>query len=187
MSGAAGAVGQAAVQLAKSFGASVIGLVRNADELEVAKPTNLNAIARSDKGDLANVVLESTNGKGGDLALNGVGASIMASLFEALGERGRQVVYSSAGGREFSLDIASFYQKQHTLLGLTTQSLGAVDCAAILNQIGPLFESGALKPSGIAERFSLDDARAAYLRVGSGRAGKVVLDMPEVKTWVGPR
>lgn len=181
VSGAAGAVGQAAIQLAKSAGASVIALVKNADELWVTKAGNIDAIARSDTDDLEAVVDQATGAKGADLALNGVGGIIMASLFNSLGKGGRQVVYSTVGGREFSLDILSFYQKQHVLLGLTTQSLDAVKCAAILNQIGPLFESGALKPSVIAERFPLSDARAAYLRVASGRAGKVVLEMPGEK------
>ena len=70
-----------------------------------------------------------------------------------------------------SLDILSFYQKQHVLLSLTMQSLDAIKCAAILNQIGPLFESGALKPPVIAERFALADAHAAYLRAASGGQG----------------
>ena len=95
----------------------------------------------------------------------------MASLFRSQGKRGRQVVYSTVGGRDFSLDILSFYQTQHVLLGLTMQSLDAIKCAAILNQIGPLFESGALKPPVIAERFPLADAHAAYLRVASGGQG----------------
>ena len=88
VSGAAGAVGQVAIQLAKSAGASVIAPIKNADELWVAKAGNIEAIAQSDNCDLEAVVHKATRTKGADPALNGVGASIMPSLFKSLGQRG---------------------------------------------------------------------------------------------------
>lgn len=179
VSGAAGAVGQAAAQLAKAKGASVIGLVKGADEAGPHTSPFLDAIAQSEANNLEAVVREATQGRGADLALNGVGSSIMATLFQSLAEHGRQVVYSSVGGREFALDIASLYRKQQALLGMTTQFLDASQCAAILNEIAPLFESGKIKPSGIVQRFPLSRAREAYQRVASGRSGKVVLGLQD--------
>jgi NADPH2:quinone reductase len=123
------------------------------------------------------VVRGATSGRGADLALNGVGSSIFGSLAGSLAVGGRQVVYSVAGGREFTLDLLSFYQKQFALFGLSTQRLDVTDCAAILNEIAPLFESGALKPPAIGERFPLSEAAQAYSRVASGKGGKVVLVM----------
>jgi NADPH:quinone reductase len=177
VSGAAGAVGQAAIQIAKAKGARTIALVRDATELGIARASNVDAIAQSDQENLESVTREATDGRGADLALNGVGSSIMSSLLTALGARGRQVVYSTAGGREFPLDILSFYQKQAVLLGLNTGVLDATECARILNEMTPLFESEALRPSVIAERHPLAEAAEAYARVTSGKAGKVVLVM----------
>jgi NADPH:quinone reductase-like Zn-dependent oxidoreductase len=57
-------------------------------------------------------------------------------------------------------------------------ALDATECAAILNELTPLFESGALKPPVVAEQFPLSDAAKAYEHVASGQAGKVVLVMP---------
>jgi NADPH:quinone reductase-like Zn-dependent oxidoreductase len=120
------------------------------------------------------VVREATNGKGADLALNGVGGSIFGTLLEALAVEGRQVVYSAAGGREFPLDLLSLYRNQFALFGLDTQKFDATRCAGILSNLAPLFESGALKPPKIAERYKLSQAREAYGRVASGRDVKVV-------------
>jgi NADPH:quinone reductase len=177
VSGAAGAVGQAAIQLAHAKGARVVALVRDASELWVSQSTAVQAIAQSDQGNLEELVRGATSGRGADLALNGVGSSIFGSLAGSLAVGGRQVVYSVAGGREFTLDLLSFYQKQFALFGLSTQRLDVTDCAAILNEIAPLFESGALKPPAIGERFPLSEAAQAYSRVASGKGGKVVLVM----------
>jgi NADPH:quinone reductase-like Zn-dependent oxidoreductase len=177
VSGAAGAVGQAALQIARAKGAHVVALVRDASERERLKSTAVEAIAQSDKADLEAVVRQATRGKGADLALNGVGSSIFASLAAALGLGGRHILYSVVGGREVTLDILSFYRSQFSLLGLDTQKLNATDCAGVLKELVPMFESGALKPPVIAQRYPLSDAAAAYNRVAAAKTGKVVLVM----------
>ncbi len=178
VSGAAGAVGQAAVQLAHAKGAHVIALVKDASQSWVSESSTVEAIAQSDKRDLDTVVRQVTNGRGANLALNGVGATIFGSLLGALGVAGRQVVYSVAGGREFALDILSFYKNQSILMGLDTQKLDVTVCAGILNEIGPLFESKALNPPVIGGRYHLCEVVQAYVRVVSGKGGKIVFVMP---------
>ena len=138
----------------------------------------VEAIAQSDRADLAEIVRETTNGRGVDLALNGVGSSIFADIVGALAIGGRQVVYSVAGGRESTLDILSFYKHQLVLLGLDTQKFDVTYCADILNELTPLFESGALKPPTIGAPFPLSDAVLAYSRVAAGGAGKIVFVLP---------
>jgi NADPH2:quinone reductase len=107
VSGAAGAVGQAAIEIARAKGAHVIALIKDGDARWVSESGAVRATAQSDLGDLNRVVREATNGKGADLALNGVGGSIFGTLLEALAVEGRQVVYSAAGGREFPLDLST--------------------------------------------------------------------------------
>ncbi len=174
VSGAAGAVGQAAIEIAHAKGAHVVALIKDADARWVSESGAVRATAQSDQGDLNRVVREATNGKGADLALNGVGGSIFGTLLEALAVEGRQVVYSAAGGREFPLDLLSLYRNQFAIFGLDTQKFAATRCAGILSNLVPLFESGALKPPKIAERYKLSQVREAYGRVASGRGVKVV-------------
>jgi NADPH:quinone reductase-like Zn-dependent oxidoreductase len=177
VSGAAGAVGQAAIQLAHANGVHVVALVKDEAELWVTETRGVNAVADSERDDLETVVSAVTDGRGADVALNGVGASIFRSIMEALGPRGRQVVYSAVGGREFALDIIPFYRKNQTLFGLNTQTMDAIQCARVLDVLTPLFESGALQPPEIGERYPLVKAAEAYARAASGKAAKVVLEM----------
>jgi NADPH:quinone reductase len=177
VSGAGGAVGQAAIQLAHAKGGRVVALIKDASELWVSKSAGVEAIAQSDHGNLEDVVRQATNGKGADLALNGVGSSVFGPLFLALAVGGRQVIYSTAGGREFTLDLQAVYKKQFKLFGLDTQKLDATECAGILSEIGPLFQSGALRPPVIGERYPLSDVAKAYGRVASGSGGKIVFVM----------
>lgn len=181
VSGAAGTVGQAAAQIAHARGARVVALLKNAKEGDASRFPGAEAVATSDEGNLESVVREATGGRGADLALNGVGASVFGSIMAALAVRGRQVVYSVVGGREATLDIMAFYRNQFRLLGLDTQKLTAIECAAILNELAPLFESGALKPSVIGERYLLSEAPKAYERVAAHAGGKVILIVSEGK------
>ena len=77
------------------------------------------------------------------------------------------------------LDILSFYKHQFVLYGLDTQKFDASYCAGILNELTPMFESGALKAPAISERYQLSEAAKAYSRVRSG-VGKIVFVMPEM-------
>jgi NADPH2:quinone reductase len=102
VSGAAGSVGQAAIQLARARGARIIALIKDATERRVEKSAGVEAVAQSDQGDLEAVTRAATNGKGASLALNGVGSPILGSLLASLSVGGRQVVYSARGGLEFT-------------------------------------------------------------------------------------
>ena len=175
VSGAAGAVGQAAVQIAHARGAHVIALLKSATETHASGFAVTEAVATSEKGDLEAVVRQATNGRGADLALNGVGSSIMGAILASLAEGGRQVIYSVLGGQEFKLDLFGFYRNQFKLFGLNTVKLDASACGAILNELAPLFESGALRPPAIGESYPLADAAKAYQRVAAHAGGKVVL------------
>jgi NADPH:quinone reductase len=177
VSGAAGAVGQAAIQLAHAKGGHAVALVKDASERWVSESGKIEAIAQSDQGDLEAVVRQATKGRGADVALNGVGSSVFGSLQSSLAVGGRQVVYSTAGGQEFPLDLKAFYKQQAVLLGLDTQKFDVTFCAGILNEIAPLFESKALKPPVIGERYPLSQAALAYGRVASGKGGKTIFVM----------
>lgn len=177
VSGAVGAVGHAAIQLAHARGAYVIALVKDETESAASVLGEVEAVARSDRKDLEDIVRKVTGGKGADLALNGVGSSVFQPLLSALAVGGRQVLYSVAAGREITLDLLTFYQHQYTISGLSTLALDATTCAAILSEIGPLFESGVIMPLSIGSEYSLDDAAIAYRHVASGSPGKTVFVM----------
>lgn len=177
ISGAAGAVGLAAVALAIALGANPIALVLERDDLSPLNGLGVAAVIRSDRDDVVTAVREATGGKGADLALNAVGSPIFGALFESLAHGGRMVVFSARAGREAELDLFALYRRRLTLLGLDTAALTLTQVAAFFEKMGPLFERGALAPPPIAARFPLEAARDAYERVERGAPGKVVLEI----------
>ena len=175
ISGAAGAVGSAAIEIAAARQAKIIALIKGREGEERIDRSKVAALAHSDLGDLPTVVSQATNGKGCDLALNAVGGSIFQPLLDGLGKDGRMVIYSARFGRETALDLFSLYRRRLTLYGLDTVALDSVQCSQALEQLTPLFESGALRPPAISNRYPLAKAAEAYELVAKGASGKVIL------------
>jgi NADPH:quinone reductase len=175
VSGAAGAVGSAAVQLAAALGGRAIALVLDSNDLSPLDGLKLTGIVRSDRDDVPARVRELTAGRGADVALNGVGAPVFAALCQSLAKDGRMVVFSAQSGRDAELNLFDFYRRRLQLFGLDTASFSLERIARVFDKLRPLFESQSVKPAPIAARFPLSRAREAYERVANGQAGKVVL------------
>ncbi len=175
ISGAAGAVGLAAVALAKALGGHTIALVRSRTDRTPLDAIGTDAVLHSDGDDVPKAVVELTGGRGADIALNAIGAPVFSTLSDSLAKGGRMVVFSARGGSEVRLDLFSFYRRRLQLFGLDTAAMGLAQIAQLFAKFGPLFESGALAPPAIAARLPLARAREAYERVGAGVSGKVVL------------
>lgn len=159
ISGAAGAVGGAAVQIATWIGAHVLAFDR--PEFDAGKVNGLVATA--------------TQGRGVDLALNVVGAAIFDPLLKSLAIRGRMVIISRIGGKDVNLDLFDLYRRQLTIIGVDSAQVPAERCARILEQLRPGFESGALRPARVDERLPLDRAAEAYVGAETVSGKKFVL------------
>lgn len=176
VSGAAGAVGDAAIQIATARGARAVALVKDASERAQLDQNKVAAIAQSDRNDLVDVVNEATGGKRAALALNGVGAAIFQQLLQSLADGGRSVVYSvSFGGSEVTLDLFALYRRRLALLGLNTGAIDVLKGAEVLRRLTPLFENGSLRAPRIGATYSFADAVSAYQCCEEGKTGKVVL------------
>jgi NADPH2:quinone reductase len=177
VSGAAGAVGSAAVQIAHYAGAKVIALVKDASERERVDAAKVAAIAQSDKNDLSEIAREATDGKGCNIALNVVGAPIFQPLLESLGRFGRMVIISGRGGRVVEhFDLMNLYRNEYSLIGVDTGGgLTADDGARVLTELSAAFETGQIAPLAVDEKFPLDRAPQAYEAAANGMGKKIVL------------
>ncbi|MGK5673297.1 NADPH:quinone oxidoreductase family protein [Micromonospora sp. URMC 106] len=95
---AAGGVGQAAVKMAKHYGATVIASASSGKH-EAVRALGADHVIDYRSVDVAAEVLQLTDGRGADLVLESVGgATFTASLAAAKRVTGRVVVYGVAGG-----------------------------------------------------------------------------------------
>jgi NADPH2:quinone reductase len=175
---AAGATGQAAVVMAKHYGATVIGTA-SAGKHETVRALGADHVLDSDAGDLAERVLALTGGAGADLVLETAGgAAFAASLASARRVVGRVVVFGSAGGEATVSNWELVYKHQVQLIalniGVLMQSAPAV-FGALMVELTRLITSGVLVPSE-PTTYPLADGASALADLESRKTvGKLAL------------
>jgi NADPH:quinone reductase len=162
--GAAGAVGQAATQIANWQKARVIGADITSDPIP-----GTEAVVNTKTEDLRERVLELTAGKGVDAVFDTVGGPLFEPALRSLGFGGRQVAIASAGNPHVSFNLVDFYHNFCRLLGVDSYGLTTRQIAEITDEFRPGFETGALKPPRI-EIVPFEKAVDAYSRLASRQA-----------------
>lgn len=163
--GAAGAVGQAATQIANWKNARALGAARSSDPLPGA-----DAVINTATEDMRERVFELTNGKGADAVFDLVGGPMFESALRSLRIGGRQIAIASNGGRRVSFDLIDFYHNFSRLIGVDSMKFTASEVAAMADELRPGFESGALKPLPI-ETMPFEKAVEAYEKIAAGGGG----------------
>src|SRR5208282_1883987 len=162
--GAAGAVGQAATQIANWKQARVIGGDTKSDPIP-----GTASVVNTKTEDLRERVMELTAGKGVDAVFDTVGGAMFEPAMRSLGLRGRHVVISSRGEPRVSFNLVDFYHNFSRLLGVDSYGLTARQVGEIAAEIARGFEAGFLKPPPI-EIVPFEKAVDAYSRVAGGLA-----------------
>ena len=162
--GAAGAVGQAATQIANWKQARVIGADMSSDPLP-----GTESVINTKTEDLRERVLERTAGQGVDAVFDTVGGALFEPALRSLRRGGRQVAISSAGDARVSFNLVEFYHNSSRLLGVDSYGLTSRQIAEIEDELLRGFESGVLKPPPI-EIVPFDKAVDAYSRVAARQA-----------------
>jgi NADPH2:quinone reductase len=126
---AAGATGQAAVKLARHYGATVIATA-SPGKHKTVRALGADHVLDS-SGDLADEVLQLTGGTGADLVLESAGGGrFSASLAAARRVTGRVVVYGTAGGEAPVTNWELIYRHQVHVIGLNIGVL--MQCAPLI-------------------------------------------------------
>jgi NADPH:quinone reductase len=144
---AAGGTGQAAVTMARHYGATVIATA-SAGKHETLRALGADHILDSRRPDLAAEVLRLTSGAGVDLVLESAGgATFEASLAAAKRVTGRVVVFGAVGGDAAITNWELVYKHQVHLIGL---NIGVLIAAApqifgeIMGELFALIGAGVL-------------------------------------------
>lgn len=171
VTGASGAVGAVAVQLAARAGAEVIGAV--------GRPAKLPHVPGVAKALLASDLSGETLGGKVDVLIDTVGGQILRNALALVRPRGRAALLGYTAGRELTLDLADFFLADVSLLPVNMISRGQEVAPEVLRLL-PDLSSGAL--SLPYERYGMNALGEAVERLRTGTAvGKVVLDMSDAE------
>jgi NADPH2:quinone reductase len=175
---AAGATGQAAVKLAKHYGATVIATA-SPSKPDVVRALGADHVIDSRGGDLAAEVLRLTGGAGADLVLESIGgATLEASLATTKRVTGRVVVYGLAGGEATITNWDLVYKYQLNVVGL---NLGVLIQAAprlfgeVMGELFGLLAAGVLGPNQPTTYALADGPKALAELEARATVGKLAL------------
>ncbi|AMX84202.1 alcohol dehydrogenase [Geobacillus subterraneus] len=115
---AAGGVGTLAVQLAKRFGAkTVIATASTEEKRALARRLGADVTVDYTKNDWSKAVMEATQGRGVDVALEMAGGDIFHQTLDCLAPFGRLVVYGAASGEMTRLNPVRLMAKNWSVIG----------------------------------------------------------------------
>jgi NADPH:quinone reductase len=161
--GAAGAVGQAATQIANWKQVRVIGADTSSDPIP-----GTESVINTKTEDLRERVFELTAGKGAHVVFDTVGGPMFEPALRSLRVGGRQVAISSRDPL-VTFNLVEFYHNSSRLLGVDSYALTSRQIAEIESELQSGFETGVLKPPSV-EIVPFEKSVDAYSRVAAGHA-----------------
>lgn len=171
--GANGAVGSAAIALAKVRGAQVLAAVRRPEQVEALQAQGFQAILLGKAEELA-AQANAVFAGGADVIFDTTGFWLPASV-QALAPFGRIAIIAAPVDGHVQLPALALYRKGGSVVGINSLLYGVEACARMLEQFGKLFDDGTLPlPTGLIES-PLEDGPARYAEVNQGGADKVIL------------
>jgi len=173
---AAGGLGQAAAQIARWHGATVIATAGTPEKRAFLKAQGITHVFDSRSEHFAEDVLHITDGRGVDVILNSLSGEKIAAGFRALSKGG---VFLEVGKRDiWSLERAAQIRPD---VHYTAFDLGEVALrdpaviAAMFQELLTAFAAGKLFPLP-CEVYSIGESEDAFRRMASGRhVGKLIL------------
>ncbi|AXI10227.1 alcohol dehydrogenase [Oceanobacillus zhaokaii] len=115
---AAGGVGSIAVQLAKRFGAGkVIATASTEEKLSLAKKLGADHLVNYTEDGWEKKVVELTDGKGVDVALEMVGGDIFNKTVRCLAPFGRLIIYGVASGIQSEFYPRTLMKRNQSIIG----------------------------------------------------------------------
>lgn len=180
VAGGAGAVGNAAIQLARWAGATVVTTVSSEEKAALARAAGADHTVNYRETDAAQEIL-AVAPDGVDLVVEVAPAQNNALDLEVVRNRGTIAIYANNGGERFTVEIRPTFSKnlRYQFVLLYTLGRDLVDAAA--EDISAAVAAGALRVGEDAgmplHHFPLEDTAAAHDAVEAAVVGKVLLDI----------
>lgn len=173
-------IGTASLQLARAFGARILGTSRSPSKLGRCKELGLlDGIVVEKDHAFAAKVSELTNGALANVILDTVGAAYLDDNVRSLAPRGTIVVIGLVSGVAGTLPLGVLLAKRARIVGSTLRSRGPIERRALAEsftrELVPLFEAKTLTPVIEHVLPMKDIARAHTLLESNETFGKIVL------------
>lgn len=175
---AAGGVGLLLCQIARMFGATVIGTTSTEKKAAIAKAAGADHVILYTSESVPERVREITEGRGADVVYDSVGKTTFHGSLDCLKRRGMMVSFGQSSGAVAPVDPLVFSQKGSLFFTRPTLVHYTADREELEARANDLFEwmqTGKLKVR-IDSEFVLEAAAAAHTALESRQtSGKVVL------------
>ena len=143
-------------------------------------PLGLDVPIQTRKSDFSKTILEKTEGKGANLAINTVGGSVFAEIVRSLSYEGRLAIVGYVDKvLKAEFDLEAVHSKRLKIFGVSNKMRSADQRAVTVKGFSenfvPLFASGRIKPL-IDKVYALDQIQEAkkYMEADA-HVGKIVL------------
>ena len=177
--GAAGGVGQAALDLAVGMKARVLAAASTQDKLDICRQRGAQASVAYDDEDLKVAIREVTGG-GARVVIDPVGGRYAEPALRGLARGGTFVTLGYAAGTIPAIPLNLVLLKDITIRGMEIRTFTTDhpdDAARDIGELQQMFADGRIHPY-IGARFPLADAGKALRHVAERKAvGKVVIDV----------
>ncbi len=171
--GALGAVGYAAIQLAKVQGAQVLAAVRKPEHAQQLQAEGFATLLLDDEKQLPEAV-QAHFGAEADVIFDTTGFWL-AAVIHALAVGGRVVVIAAPAGGMVQVPVLPLYRRGGSIIGVNSLLHDVTASAQMLTRLSPLFESGQLKVKNNLCLLPLSEGISAYQKVLESSEQKIIL------------
>jgi NADPH2:quinone reductase len=182
VAGGAGAVGNAAIQLARWSGATVVTTVSSDEKAALARAAGADHVVNYREQDAAREILAIAP-DGVDLAVEVAPAPNIRLDLEVVRVHGTVAIYANNGGDELTMPLRAAFGKNLRFQFIILYTLREELRRAAAEDVGAAIEAGALRvgeDAGVPlHHYPLEETAAAHDAVEAGAVGKVLLDIAD--------
>jgi NADPH2:quinone reductase len=182
VAGGAGAVGNAAIQLARWSGATVVTTVSSGEKAALARAAGADHVVNYREQDAAREILAIAP-DGVDLAVEVAPAPNIRLDLEVVRVHGTVAIYANNGGDELTMPLRAAFGKNLRFQFIILYTLRGELLRAAVEDVRAALAAGALRvgeDAGVPlHHYALEDTAAAHDAVEGGAVGKVLLDVGE--------
>ena len=180
VAGGAGAVGNAAIQLARWSGATVVTTVSSPEKAALATAAGADHVVNYREGD-TEAAVRAAAPDGVDIVVEVAPAQNNDLDVAVTKVHGTVAIYANNGGDELTVQLRSIFSKNLRYQFLILYTLDAALVRAAVDDVVEAVRAGALRvgeEAGVPlHHFPLDQTAAAHDAVENGAVGKVLLDI----------